>query len=51
MASAPDCGIGNGTPGSTFSSARPPLPVLAPVAFFTALSSTPWGMATVRWVG
>ncbi|MOA22780.1 hypothetical protein D3C78_1433650 [compost metagenome] len=51
MASLPSPGIGNGTPGSVFSSARPPSLVFAPTAFFAVFSSTLCGMATVRWVG
>ncbi|VVN74101.1 hypothetical protein PS685_05205 [Pseudomonas fluorescens] len=51
MASLPVCGIGNGTPGSTLSTANPPSRDLAPVAFFTPLSSTAFGNETVRWVG
>ncbi|MNP45358.1 hypothetical protein D3C76_1392760 [compost metagenome] len=51
MASAPVCGIGNGIPGNTFSTAVPPSLLCAPTAFFAVLSSTGWGSATVRWVG
>ncbi|MNP11880.1 hypothetical protein D3C76_1040900 [compost metagenome] len=51
MASAPDCGIGNGTPGSTFSMAMPSCRDLALAAFFRVLSSSTLGNAAVRWLG
>ncbi|MNT72843.1 hypothetical protein D3C86_1813350 [compost metagenome] len=51
MASAPDCGIGKGVPGSAFSMALPPSTDLVLAAFFRVLSSTPWGMEALRWVG
>ncbi|MNJ09204.1 hypothetical protein D3C77_33430 [compost metagenome] len=51
MASAPVCGIGNGIPGSTLSTALPPSWLRAPTAFFRVLSSTGCGSATLRWVG
>ncbi|MNV75326.1 hypothetical protein D3C71_1686050 [compost metagenome] len=51
MASAPFCGMGNGMPGSTLSTAVPPSLLLAAVAFLRVLSSTACGSATLRWVG
>ncbi|MNG33960.1 hypothetical protein D3C84_1203330 [compost metagenome] len=51
MASAPLCGIGKGTPGSTFSIAMPFSSDLAPVAFFRVLSSSALGSVAVRWLG
>ncbi|MDT4877083.1 hypothetical protein FQZ97_1125760 [compost metagenome] len=51
MASLPSLGIGNGTPGSAFSSARPPSATRVPTAFFAVLSSRRCGRLTVRCVG
>ncbi|MNI94913.1 hypothetical protein D3C73_1530930 [compost metagenome] len=51
IASLPEVGIGNGTPGNRLSMDKPPLMDWVPVAFFTLLSSTACGRATVRWVG